>query len=85
MLISYMYTILIFCTYILQVVVPGEPAKYTGLFQAMGVIAKEEGILALWKGLTPRLLRISKYNIYCICWLVFNVHYNTHSTKYIML
>jgi Mitochondrial carrier protein len=43
------------------VVVPGTPAKYTGLFQAMAVIAKEEGVLALWKGLTPRLLRISKY------------------------
>jgi solute carrier family 25 (mitochondrial citrate transporter), member 1 len=41
-----------------QVVVPGKPAKYTGLVQACGLIAKEEGVLALWKGITPRLLRI---------------------------
>lgn len=41
-----------------QVVVPGKEPKYTGLVQACGVIAKEEGVLALWKGITPRLLRI---------------------------
>ena len=41
-----------------QVVTPGKPAKYTGLIQACGVIAKEEGVLALWKGITPRLMRI---------------------------
>lgn len=41
-----------------QVVVDGKVPKYTGLFQACVVIAKEEGILALWKGITPRLLRI---------------------------
>lgn len=41
-----------------QVIVPGKPAKYTGLLQACVVIAKEEGFLALWKGITPRLLRI---------------------------
>lgn len=41
-----------------QVVVPGKVPKYTGLFQACVVIAKEEGFLALWKGITPRLLRI---------------------------
>lgn len=41
-----------------QVVVPGKAPKYTGLFQACMVIAKEEGVLALWKGITPRLLRI---------------------------
>jgi solute carrier family 25 citrate transporter 1 len=28
------------------------------LVQACVVIAKEEGFLALWKGITPRLLRI---------------------------
>ena len=32
--------------------------KYSGLVQACGVIAREEGILALWKGITPRLMRI---------------------------
>lgn len=41
-----------------QVVLPGKTPKYTGLLQACVVIAKEEGILALWKGITPRLLRI---------------------------
>jgi solute carrier family 25 citrate transporter 1 len=41
-----------------QVVVPGKAHKYTGLIQSCGVIAKEEGVLALWKGMTPRLLRI---------------------------
>lgn len=41
-----------------QVVTPGKQPKYTGLGQACVVIAKEEGTLALWKGITPRLLRI---------------------------
>jgi solute carrier family 25 citrate transporter 1 len=41
-----------------QVVHPGKTPKYTGLLQACILIAKEEGILALWKGITPRLLRI---------------------------
>jgi len=41
-----------------QVVVPGKEAKYRGLFQSMIIIGKEEGPLALWKGITPRLLRI---------------------------
>lgn len=41
-----------------QVVTEGKPPKYTGLLQACGVIAKEEGPLALWKGITPRLMRI---------------------------
>lgn len=41
-----------------QIVHPGKAPKYTGLLQACVVIAKEEGILALWKGITPRLLRI---------------------------
>jgi solute carrier family 25 citrate transporter 1 len=41
-----------------QVVVEGKTPKYTGLIQACGIIAKEEGLLALWKGITPRLMRI---------------------------
>ncbi|KAL3900276.1 MAG: hypothetical protein SGARI_006276 [Bacillariaceae sp.] len=41
-----------------QVVVQGKTPKYTGLMQACMVISKEEGVLALWKGITPRLLRI---------------------------
>jgi solute carrier family 25 (mitochondrial citrate transporter), member 1 len=41
-----------------QVVVPGKTPKYTGLMQGIAVIAREEGVLALWKGITPRLLRI---------------------------
>lgn len=41
-----------------QVVVPGETPKYTGMFQGIGVIAREEGLPSLWRGITPRLLRI---------------------------
>lgn len=41
-----------------QVVHPGKQPKYTGLGQACTLIAKDEGPLALWKGITPRLLRI---------------------------
>jgi solute carrier family 25 citrate transporter 1 len=41
-----------------QVVAEGKTPKYTGLVQSCVVIAKEEGTLALWKGITPRLLRI---------------------------
>jgi solute carrier family 25 citrate transporter 1 len=41
-----------------QVVHEGKTPKYTGLTQACFLIAKEEGGLALWKGITPRLLRI---------------------------
>ncbi|GKY93589.1 hypothetical protein MPSEU_000326300 [Mayamaea pseudoterrestris] len=41
-----------------QVIRAGQAPKYTGLGQAIVMIAKEEGVLALWKGITPRLLRI---------------------------
>jgi len=41
-----------------QVTVPGKESKYKGLGQSIVLIAKEEGPLALWKGITPRLLRI---------------------------
>jgi solute carrier family 25 (mitochondrial citrate transporter), member 1 len=41
-----------------QVVVPGKTPKYTGLVQGCVTIARDEGILSLWKGITPRLLRI---------------------------
>lgn len=41
-----------------QVIKPGKAPKYTGIVQATGLIAKEEGTMALWKGITPRLMRI---------------------------
>lgn len=41
-----------------QVIKPGINTKYTGIFQAIGLIAREEGYFALWKGITPRLMRI---------------------------
>ena len=41
-----------------QVVIPGETPKYRSLGQSIAAIAKEEGLQALWKGLTPRLMRI---------------------------
>eukprot|EP00850_Spirogloea_muscicola_P019702 SM000197S05445 [mRNA] locus=s197:32558:36489:+ [translate_table: standard] len=37
---------------------PGVELRYRGLFHALTRIAAEEGILALWKGLLPRLMRI---------------------------
>ncbi|CAM9390079.1 unnamed protein product [Ectocarpus sp. 6 AP-2014] len=41
-----------------QVVIPGQVPKYGGFVSAISLIAKEEGVKALWKGLTPRLMRI---------------------------
>eukprot|EP00850_Spirogloea_muscicola_P024027 SM000426S15714 [mRNA] locus=s426:29865:33512:+ [translate_table: standard] len=37
---------------------PGVELRYRGLSHALTRIAAEEGILALWKGLLPRLMRI---------------------------
>ncbi|KAL7448977.1 hypothetical protein ACHAWC_001084, partial [Mediolabrus comicus] len=41
-----------------QVIREGAEPKYKSLMQSCVVIAKEEGTLALWKGITPRLMRI---------------------------
>jgi len=41
-----------------QVIHPGKEPKYKSLLQSCMVIAKEEGTPALWKGITPRLMRI---------------------------
>lgn len=41
-----------------QVIHPGKTPKYSGLGQACAIIAKEEGYPALWKGITPRLMRV---------------------------
>jgi len=41
-----------------QVIRPGTEPKYQSLMQSCMMIAKEEGTLALWKGITPRLMRI---------------------------
>lgn len=41
-----------------QVIKPGVKPKYTGVVQAITLIYKEEGFFALWKGITPRLMRI---------------------------
>ncbi|CAK9065553.1 Mitochondrial succinate-fumarate transporter 1 (AtMSFC1) [Durusdinium trenchii] len=37
----------------------GAKVKYTGWMQAAQLIAKEEGVGALWKGLIPRLTRLA--------------------------
>ena len=34
------------------------PLRYRGLLDALVKIPREEGLLALWKGLLPRLMRI---------------------------
>eukprot|EP00814_Leptocylindrus_danicus_P019857 CAMPEP_0116023838 /NCGR_PEP_ID=MMETSP0321-20121206/11894_1 /TAXON_ID=163516 /ORGANISM="Leptocylindrus danicus var. danicus, Strain B650" /LENGTH=332 /DNA_ID=CAMNT_0003495323 /DNA_START=147 /DNA_END=1145 /DNA_ORIENTATION=- len=41
-----------------QVLIPGQRPPYSSITQACSRIAREEGIAALWKGLTPRLMRI---------------------------
>ncbi|GAB5031343.1 succinate fumarate mitochondrial transporter [Nannochloropsis oceanica] len=41
-----------------QRIVEGQLPKYRGIGQAIPVIVKEEGVLALWKGIAPRLMRI---------------------------
>ena len=41
-----------------QIVRNGVKPKYTSLLQSCVLIVKEEGAEALWKGITPRLLRI---------------------------
>eukprot|EP00640_Fibrocapsa_japonica_P002166 CAMPEP_0113938844 /NCGR_PEP_ID=MMETSP1339-20121228/5251_1 /TAXON_ID=94617 /ORGANISM="Fibrocapsa japonica" /LENGTH=338 /DNA_ID=CAMNT_0000942137 /DNA_START=49 /DNA_END=1065 /DNA_ORIENTATION=+ /assembly_acc=CAM_ASM_000762 len=46
----------------------GAPPKYTGMVQAFQVILKEEGVLALYKGLGPRLARLCPS--YAIQWVV---------------
>jgi solute carrier family 25 (mitochondrial citrate transporter), member 1 len=42
-----------------QETVKGQELKYRGFFHAMKLIAKEEGPLALWKGVLPRLTRMA--------------------------
>mmetsp|Transcript_35856 Transcript_35856/g.66514 ORF Transcript_35856/g.66514 Transcript_35856/m.66514 type:complete len:85 (+) Transcript_35856:2-256(+) len=41
-----------------QVIHPGKEPKYKSLMQSCITIAKDEGTPALWKGITPRLMRI---------------------------
>merc|ERR1711862_582334 len=41
-----------------QVIHAGQEPKYKGIIQGCTIIAKEEGLKSLWKGLTPRLMRI---------------------------
>lgn len=36
---------------------PGMPKKYSSAFAAYGIIAKQEGVLALWTGLGPNMAR----------------------------
>ncbi|KDO17637.1 hypothetical protein SPRG_21816 [Saprolegnia parasitica CBS 223.65] len=42
-----------------QETVKGVEPKYRGFVHAFGVIAREEGNAALWKGLVPRLTRMA--------------------------
>jgi solute carrier family 25 uncoupling protein 8/9 len=40
----------------------GVPKRYPSAFAAYGIIAKQEGVLALWTGLTPNVARNSIIN-----------------------
>jgi len=42
-----------------QQTVAGAAPKYTGMFQCMHLIAKEEGVAALYRGLLPRVARVA--------------------------
>mmetsp|Transcript_59001 Transcript_59001/g.120866 ORF Transcript_59001/g.120866 Transcript_59001/m.120866 type:complete len:339 (-) Transcript_59001:45-1061(-) len=42
-----------------QTFAAGETPKYTGWLQTGQLIAKEEGVAALWKGIIPRLTRLA--------------------------
>lgn len=42
-----------------QTVLAGALPKYSGMMSTMGIIVKEEGLAALWKGLMPRLARVA--------------------------
>lgn len=37
---------------------PGQALKYTGFFQGLRVVAKEEGLAGLYAGMTPHLVRV---------------------------
>lgn len=37
----------------------GQEVKYKGFVHCITTVAKEEGVAALWKGLTPRLMRLA--------------------------
>ena len=42
-----------------QAKAPPDAPRYTGFFNALYRIPREEGLLALYKGLLPRLMRIA--------------------------
>lgn len=42
-----------------QIVLPGMTPKYKGFISTLKLIAHEEGVAALWKGLGPRLARVA--------------------------
>ncbi|KEI41409.1 uncharacterized protein L969DRAFT_92639 [Mixia osmundae IAM 14324] len=55
-----------------QGVEPGRSAKYTGLVQAFRVVWREEGVAAMYGGLSPHLLRVVPnavvmYSVYEAC------------------
>ena len=49
----------VFVCLCLQTVVAGTLPKYRGLVGTMTLVAREEGVRALWKGLVPRLARVA--------------------------
>lgn len=53
--------------------VPGQ-VKYRGTFSSMAIVAREEGFLALYKGLVPKVMRLGPGG--AIMLVVFEYAYN---------
>ncbi|GAB2296627.1 Mitochondrial succinate-fumarate transporter [Dionaea muscipula] len=59
----------------------GVDSKYKGMFHAIRTIFAEEGLLALWKGLLPRLMRIPPGQ--AIMWVVADHITGLYEKKYL--
>ncbi|KAG9144166.1 hypothetical protein Leryth_026070 [Lithospermum erythrorhizon] len=60
----------------------GGELKYKGMFHAISTIYAEEGLLSLWKGLIPRLMRIPPGQ--AIMWTVADQVIGLYERRYIL-